>query len=172
VKEDDPAFLTYIERLLAKIQLLKLGDVVDNRLYTLEGAGDFLEMRPENRALFLYRHPLNRLISHELPADLCTERHIREAEKSILRVLNSGWVYLDDFVHGVIVPLGEDSIIMLKKQGKMWKYSIPSYTDEEIALIKATVLDWLFEMGVTAVGTHEGKICFSVTSFGQSLFGR
>ena len=130
----------------------KLADVIDGRLYALEGATDWFDMRLENRALFIYRHPLNRLISDRLPAQLCTDRHVREAEKSIIRVLYSGWVYFNDFVRGVIVPLSEDSIVMLKRQGKTWKYSLPAYTDDELALIKATVLEWLFEIGVTAVG--------------------
>jgi DNA-binding Lrp family transcriptional regulator len=169
---DSTSFADHIHLLIVKLRQLKLADVIDNRLYALESANDFLDMRCENRALFLYRHPLNRLFSPQIPADIITDRNLREAEKSILRVINSGWVYFDDFIRGVIAPLGEDSIVMLKRQGKTWKYSLPTYTEEELALIKATVLDWLFELGVTAVGKHNGKECFSVTSFGQSLFGR
>ncbi len=168
----DPAFLKYFDLLRTKICLLKLADVVDGRLYALEAANDWLDMRVENRALFIHRHPLNKLISDHVPQHLCTERNMREAEKSICRVLHSGWVYFDDFLKGVIVPLGEESIIMLKKQGKSWKYTIPTYSEDELMLIKATALNWLFEMGVTAVGTHDSKDCFCVTPFGQSLFGR
>lgn len=162
----------YIQFLIHKLRQLKLADIVDNRLYALESANDFLDMRPENRALFLYRHPLNRFSSSRVHAEILTDRTLREAEKSILRVLNSGWVYFDDFIRGVIAPLSEESIILLKRQGKTWKYTLPAYTQEELALIKATVLEWLFELGVTAVGMHNGKECFCVTPFGQSLFGR
>jgi DNA-binding Lrp family transcriptional regulator len=171
-EENDPAFIDYIDRLVVKMRQLKLADIVDNRLYALESVNDFLDMRFESRAIFLYRHPLNRLISNQIPAEITTDRNLREAEKSIVRVLNSGWVYFDDFIQGVIVPLGEHSFVMLKRQGKTWKYSLPSYTEEELALIRETVLQWLFEIGVIAVGTHNGKECFCVTSFGQSLFGR
>jgi hypothetical protein len=170
--ENDPSFEDYIQSLVTKVRQLKLADVVDNRLYALESANDFLDMRPENRALFLYRHPLNRFFSPHIPAEIMTDRNLREAEKSIVRVLSSGWVYFDDFTRGVIAPLGEESLILLKRQGKTWKYSLPTYTEEELALIKATVLEWLFELGVTAVGVHNGKECFCVTPFGQSLFGR
>lgn len=163
--------LDYIHKLIVKLRQLKLADVVDNRLYALENANDFLDMRLENRALFLYRHPLNRFFGPHI-AEMITDRNLREAEKSIQRVIHSGWVYFDDFAKGVIAPLGEDSIVTLKKQGKIWKYALPSYTEEELALIKATVLEWLFELGVTAAGKHNGKECFTVTSFGQSLFGR
>lgn len=170
--ENSPTFINHIDKLIIKLRQLKLADVVDNRLYALESANDFLDMRLENRAIFLYRHPLNRLVSPPIPADIITDRNLRESEKSILRVLHSGWVYFDDFIKGVIVPLGEDSIIMLKRQGKSWKYCLPSYGEEELALIKATVLEWLFEIGVTAVGEYNGKEVFCVTPFGQSLFGR
>ncbi len=170
--ETSPTFMHHLERLIAKLRQLKLADIVDGRLYALESANDFLDMRIENRAIFLYRHPLNRLVSPQIPADIITDRNLRESEKSILRVLHSGWVYFDDFIKGVIVPLGEDSIIMLKRQGKNWKYCLPSYSEEELALIKATVLEWLFEIGVTAVGKHNGREVFCVTPFGQSLFGR
>lgn len=169
--QGDPSFHNYLNRLVAKACQLKLADIVDKRLYALEGASDWLEMRVENRALLLYRHPLNHLTSTEVPQDLLSDRNMREAEKSILRVLFSGWVYFDDFIQGVTVPLGENSTVMLKKQGKTWKYYLPTYTEEEITFIKAIIFDWLFEIGVTSVGTHEGKLCFSVTPFGQSLFG-
>jgi hypothetical protein len=168
----DPAFAAYIDRLISKARQLKLADIVDDRLYALESANDFLDMRMEGRAIFLYRHPLNRLVSKQIPAEIITDRNLREAEKSIVRAINSGWVYFDDFIRGVIIPLGDQSVVMLKRQGKTWKYTLPSYSEEELALIKATVLEWLFEIGVTAVGTHHGKDVFCVTSFGESLFGR
>lgn len=170
--ENEPTFFDYIDRLISKMRQLKLADIVDGRLYALESANDFLDTRLENRATFLHRHPLNRLRSPHIPADLITDRALREAEKSILRVLHTGWVYFDDFIQGVIVPLSEESTVLLKRQGKTWKYTLPTYTEEELALIKATVLDWLFEIGVTAVGVHNGKECFCVTPYGQTLFGR
>ncbi len=163
-----PAYLQY---LLTKLRQLKLADIIDHRLYALETASDYLDMRPENQALFLYRHPLNRFHSLNIPL-VCTDRHIKEAEKSIQRVLHSGWVYFDDFIQGVTAPLSELSLISLKRQGRTWKYALPSYSDEEITLIKTVIFSDLFEMGVTAIGTHQGKDCFTVTPFGQSLFGR
>lgn len=171
-EENDPYFITYIDRLISKMRQLKLADIVDHRLYALESANDFLDLRLEGRAIFFYRHPLNRLISREIPAEMISDRNLREAEKSIMRVLNAGWVYFDDFIRGVIVPLGGQSVVMLKRQGKTWKYTLPTYSEEELALIKATILEWLFEIGVTAVGVHNRKECFCVTAFGQSLFGR
>jgi hypothetical protein len=170
--ENDPSLLPYIRQIFSKLSLLKFADDVDGYFYALESANDWLDMRPENRALFIYRHPLNRLLVKELPASLYTERSIHEAEKGISRVLRSGWVYFDDFVKGALIPLNEASIVMLKRSGKSWKYSLPHYTEEEVAFIKNTLFEGLFEIGALATGVCDGKECFCVTPFGQSLFGR
>lgn len=172
LNEKEPFFLPYIQQILSKLCLLKLADRVEGRLYALESASDWLDMRPENKALFIYRHPLNRILSRSLPSQLCTERPIREAEKSILRVLGSGWVFFDDFIKGVLVPLSDESLVMLKRTGKTWRYTLPHYTDEERLLIQATIFEWLFEVGIVATGSVNGRACFCVTPFGQTLFGR
>lgn len=160
-----------LDDLIAKLRLLKLADIVDKRLYALETANDWLDMSIENRAIFIYRHPLNRLSSENIPSQLCNDRTIREAEKSIARVIGKGWVYFDEFIKGVIVPLSENSLIMLKKTGKTWKYTVPEYTEEEKLLIKATLFNWLPEVGVVNTGIHDGRECFCVTRFGDSIFG-
>ena len=128
-------------------------------------------MRVENRALYLYRHSLNKIQSVEVPSDLMSEKVIRDAEKAVMRVLHTGWVYFDEFDKGVIVPFGDHVSATLKKCGKGWKYALPEYTPEERAFIRAIVFEWLFEAGITAVGTYQGRECFTVTAFGQSLFG-
>lgn len=162
----------YFDQLIQKLCQLKLASISDQRLLAFESASDFLEMSLEERALFLYRHPFNRSSFKAIPVDLLTDRSIRESEKSILRVLNTGWVYFDEFIKGVIVPLTETSTISLKKQGKTWRYSLPSYSEEELALIQTVVLEWLFEVGITAIGSVKGRTCFTVTAFGKTLFGQ
>ena len=161
----------YVNQLISKLIQLKLASIVEGRFYPLESANDFLDLSLENKALFFYRHPLNRLSFKGIPADMVTDRVLRDTEKSILRVLTTGWVYFDDFLKGVMVSLSETSAVSLKKLGKSWKYNIPLYSDEELALIRIVVLEWLFEMGITAVGKESGKDCFCVTAFGRSLFG-
>lgn len=163
--------LSYLKQVIQKLHLLKFADISQDKLKISDHASEWLTLRAESKALFIYRHPLNRISTYQLPSDLCHERLIREAEKSILRVLYSGWVLFDDFIKGVMVPLNERTTITLKKTGKLWRYSLPEYTLEETLLIKATIFEWLFEIGVVAIGTYEEKECFCVTSFGQSLFG-
>ena len=172
LETNNSIFSSYLHQLIAKAIQLKLAAIVDGRLHALETATDFLEMTSENQAIFLYRHPLNRQALAFIYSELLTDRTLREAEKSILRVLSSGWVYFDEFLKGVTAALNENSIISLKKQGKTWRYNLPSYSEEEIAFIRAVVLEWLFETGITAVGHVNGRECFCVTPFGQSLFGQ
>jgi hypothetical protein len=162
----------YLEQVLAKLSALKLTEVIQDKIYALEGSNEWHDLSLEDRALSLHRHPLNRLVSKEFPAHIAHERTIREAEKSIVRVLDRGWVYFDDFVKGVMVAFDEQSSTMLKRVGKTWKYTLPNYTEEELAFIKAVIFEWLFETGIVATGTHQGKDCFCTTAFGQSFFGR
>jgi hypothetical protein len=161
---------TYLTHLFEKLCMTKLASKTDGRLYALDTANDWLDSSLENKALYLYRHPFNRILNSSSFADLEFERHIREAEKSIKRVLHGKWVFFDDFIKGVIVPFSEDSVIMLKRVGKHWKYTLPTYQEPEIALIKATVFEWLFEAGIVATGTCDGRDCFCVTSFGRFFF--
>lgn len=161
----------YIDQIIRKLQLIKLAEIAGEKLQATESAAEWLEMRIENRALYLYRHPLNRIQSVELPAHLGSEKVIRDAEKAIMRVLHTGWVFFEDFEKGVIVPFADHPAATLKKCGKGWKYTLPEYSPEDRAFIHALIFEWLFEAGITAIGTYQGKECFTVTSFGQSLFG-
>jgi hypothetical protein len=161
----------YLDQIVRKLQLLRLAEIADDKLQTTEPTAEWLEMRLENRALYLYRHQLNKILSIELSSHLLIEKVLREAEKSVHRVLHSGWVLFEEFSKGTIVPLADHTAATLKKCGKTWKYALPEYTQEERALLHAIVFEWLFESGITATGTFEGKECFMVTPFGQSLFG-
>lgn len=160
----------YLIHLTQKLCMIKLAEVVNDHLRPLEGVDGWLDMSLESRALHLYRHPLNKLLKAEIPSSLAIERNVREAEKSMKRVLRNEWVFFDDFLKGVLVPLSEDSVIMLKKTGKQWRYTLPSYGDEEKSLLKAVIFEWLFETGMTIPGTCQGKDCFTLTAFGKFFF--
>lgn len=160
----------HFAKVLEKVLLIKLADRIDGRLYPLDSASDWLSLNLENRALQLYRHPLNRIVNDSLPPHLCSERSLREAEKSIKRVLQSGWVLFDDFIQGAIVSLNDESPVILKKTGRQWKYSIPQYSDDERLTIRSSIFDFLFECGMTNTGNIDGRDCFSVTPFGQFFF--
>lgn len=148
-----------------KLCLVKLAEYTNGKLRTLEAGDAWLDLSLENRALHLYRHPQNRILS--LPVG---ERYVREAEKSIKRVLNGEWVFFDDFLKGVLVPLNEHSVVSLKRAGKHWKYVLPVYGEEEKMILKATLFEWLDEMGMVLTGTCDGRDCFAVTHFGRFFF--
>ena len=165
-KENDP----YFQQLIAKLLQLKFLEKEANKLRMHDSAKEWLAMNLEHRGLHLYRHPLNRILTTPLPDSLVCDRSLREAEKSIQRVVSSGWVYFDEFIKGVHVPLVPNSSVALKKTGKHWKYQLPTYTPDEVSFIKATIFEILFEAGIVATGAHKGRSCFCVTTFGQSLF--
>ncbi len=171
VKSSDTNFSDYIYALISKLRTLKLAEVIDDRLYALDTANTWLDMRLENRALYMHRNDIGNFMAQYAPPYLASERNIREIEKSIQRVLSLGWVYFDDFLRSVMVPVSEESTIILKKIGKTWKYTLPEYTEDEQNLIKSTIFHWLSNIGAVNLGTHNKKECFCVTAFGQSLFG-
>jgi len=56
---------------------------------------------------------------------------------------------------------------MLKKTGRRWKYQLPEYKEQDIAQLRQYIFDTLFQAGITATGSHEGKPCFYLTPFGR-----
>ena len=130
----------------------------------------WVNMDLKERGLYLYRNPLSVLRSQNHPEYLLNERVIREAEKSLLRVSPIGWVYLDEFLEGVFIPLHENQAISLKRSGRTWNYDLPKYSEEEIDFLKALIQDWLFEAGIVSLGKLKGRDCFCLTPFGQTVF--
>ena len=103
---DELAFAQeYFSKILNKLQLVKLLENVNGRLHITDGSADWLSFNLENRALHLYRHPLNKLTNPSVPSQLATEKNLREAEKSIKRVLHGGWILFEDFLKGAITFL-------------------------------------------------------------------
>lgn len=149
----------YLKKLLLKIERFRLAEAQEGKFSLTEAGIEWLELRSENRALYLYRHPEQ------------NEKIVREIEKSVHRILNSGWVRLSDFLKGVFVSTVEGQYLCLKKSGKCWKYDRPAYTPEDLQLIEWVVLEHLFETGVIALGSLQNETYISVTPFGQSLLG-
>lgn len=168
--EDQDEFIHYSSLIIQKLIFLKLAKVDNSRLCSNDGCDEWLSLSVENRALASYKHTLTRMEYENFNSEVATERHIREIEKTISNVIHFGWVEFDEFMKGVSASISEESKIILKKSGKTWKYSLPQYTDEEKRLIRRTILEWLFEAGLVSVGQYEGKDCFCVTAFGQSIF--
>jgi hypothetical protein len=160
----------HIYALTQRLLSLRFADIVDGKLYAVENGDEWLELSLENRALYIYRYHLNSFRIKNGSLWLVTPRNIREAEKSISRIANSGWIYLDDFLKSLAIPLNEKSTITLKKAGRGWKYSLPEYSAEELSFIESVVMDWLYEVGFICKGVHKGRKCLKVSDLGKSFF--
>lgn len=159
----------YLKNIFEKLLTLKFVNQKDGLLSYSDSADEWLSLSLENKALSIYQHPLNHL-GDAFSNEIFSENFIRKAEKSIIRALNAEWVYFDDFMKGVICPITDDQNIVLKKEGKNYRYVLPTYSEDQLLLIKTVVLKWLFEAGMVATGTHKDKICFKVTNFGKKFF--
>jgi hypothetical protein len=160
----------YIKDIIEKLVDIEFLSCDNIRTRVTREAKDWLDLTLEKKASVLYQHPLNGLPRSKYPSELYSQTFLRRAEKSINRVLNNSWIYFDDFIKGIMVPLTDDQFITLKKEGKNWEYSLPRYTNEQFNLIKVVVLKWLQENGIIAIGTHENRDCFKVTDFGKKIF--
>jgi len=158
----------YINELLGKMQLIKLIEIKEDHLHAKDTAQEWLEMTTETKALYLYRHSLNCLLT--APPSY-TEKQQREAEKSIRSVIDHSWVLFDDFIQGAIAILDDEKKVVLHKKGRNWSYRAPHYSETDIAFIRASLFEGLFQSGMVAVGEIEEKDCFTVTPFGQTFFG-
>ncbi|MCB1106483.1 MAG: hypothetical protein KDK76_00130, partial [Chlamydiia bacterium] len=164
-------FHQYMGNVIQKLLFLKLARIEANQLIPAEDAEEWLTLPIEKKALNIYKQTLNQYPFSEFPKEMCTERNIHEIEKSISRIIDSGWVLLEEFLNGIIAPISENSKMSLKKTGRYWKYSLPDYSKEELALIRKVIFQWLFEGGIIATGSVNGKECLRITPLGQSMFG-
>lgn len=156
----------FSKQLLMRVLKLNLGKISENELHAIPSTEHWLSLSLHDRAIMLYRQPLD--------AELCilyAEKDIREIERSLKRVLRSGWIYFDDFIKGMTASVCSAEAIAFKNKGKRWKYVVPTYNQDELELIKATLFERLYEAGIIAVGTHKERPCFAVTPFGQVTLG-
>lgn len=165
-------YKSYIQHLLEKLTLVRFINLSSGKIEVTPAAKEWLKLPLDRQSLYFYRHPLNKIISKKFSNDLYTEKSIREAEKSITRVLDKGWVFFEDFLKGCVAALKEESVISLKRRGRNWKYALPVYSEKEQEFLYATIFEWLFEAGLVQTGSFDGKDCFRVTSLGCTLFGR
>lgn len=161
---------TYISRLIDKILQLRLATIADGEIKATENTKQWLDTSLQEKAMVLYFSTINlyRKQQHTAPF---TDRDVRELEKSLKRVLKSGWVFTEDFVRGLTASQSTTCEMTLTKKGRRYYYSRPVYGEKELAFIYDTFNHHLFESGMLALGQCEGKHCFMVTPFGRLSLG-
>lgn len=167
--EDDvlPKFRAYFSQIIEKLCEIQLASIQGSELSaSVADANNWLQMSSEDQAMFLLRHPRNHKMTQAFSASLHTDRNVRSLEKSLTTIQHTDWIYFEDFLHGMLVPIGDTEGATLVKKGRRWKYVIPKYNDEERDFIKATLFERLFQVGIVETAVHKGKDCFRLTKFG------
>lgn len=171
IQKKQPSFeINDFDRYVQKLCQINLAECKSEKVHCTSDTSEWLKMKNDEKGVYIYRHPLNVLSCPSLSDELCTQRLIRDAEKSVSRITNAGWVFLDDFLKGVSIPLRESHYITLKKSGRNWKYQLPEYTEKELSFFHAVITKGLFEVGVVALGIKDGRECFCLTPFGHTIF--
>jgi predicted transcriptional regulator len=167
----DREAVAYLKSLVKRLLQLKLAEVRDGHLYgTLSGSA-WVRRSPQDQAMLVYRLPVS---SEDFPGvspDRFTEKNIRSVERSLKRVMKSGWVTFDDFMKGMIEPFGDAEYVTLRQKGKRWSYVIPTYVEADYVFIRELILQRFFQVGIVSVGHHQGTACFTVTHFGRIALG-
>ena len=110
------------------IVLFQLAEIKDHSLILLERGSEWIKKPIQDQALTVYKLPVDRCIPKGVDPAQFSERDMREVEKGLKRVLNSGWIFFEDFMKGFISPIGKAEPVILKNRGKRWKYMLPSYS--------------------------------------------
>ena len=160
---------SYVDRLINKLLVLGLAVIEDQYLRPTDHSDEWIKMALEKRVHVTFKHPHNFLDIQKI-SPLSNDRSILEIQKSMAHVVNLGWVFFDDFLNGCPIELSDERKVCLKKRGRVWRYVLPEYTPEEIALIRFTIMEWFFESGIVQSGQLDGRDCFKLTTLGRSLF--
>lgn len=158
----------YLCQLIDKLCEIQLAEIKDCHFSASSKAQEWLNMPLEDKAIYLLRHPKNFKLSQDVSPDLRTDRNNRLIEKSLSSIKHNKWLVFEDFLKGMICPIGETPGTTLIKKGRKWKYSIPQYSPDEKAFIKLIIFERLYQIGITEIGTYLGKDCFRITDFGLS----
>jgi len=188
---EDFAFILELQELLKKVQqgklkntdlpknedvvhaALKLGFIeqAQGKIKAKESPESFLTMSLPDQSMYLYRQTLSDIIRNSTYSFEAVEKSFREVERALKRVLTSGWIFFDDFMTGLISPIGNAEPVTLKRVGKKWHYTLPTYSEEDKKFVEMMIFGPLCQAGVTATGSCKGKRCFMVTAYGKIALG-
>lgn len=165
--DDLMSWQLYFSRLAARLVRIGLAIRHEDMLSPHHHAPHWLNMEVEDKALYLYRHPENRTLKMGFNEALDTEKNVREVEKGLERIDHNGWISIDEFLEGMLCPIGENDSVTLVKEGPQWKYKLPTYNEDELQFMRYVIMQRLYEVGMVDVALHEGRDCFSLLPFGK-----
>ena len=163
-----PAGKEYATKLINKLLILGLAVIEETSLKPTKAAKEWTLIPITQRAHVTFKHPHN-FLSTQKNSPLATQRVIIEIQKSLSTISKLGWIHFDNFLKSAIIPLSEEKQVSLKKTGRSWSYALPQYSKEEKDFIEYIICDWLFESGITQIGSASGKTCFRLTTLGKSI---
>jgi hypothetical protein len=163
-----PVGKEYSTKLINKLLILGLAVIEETFLKPTKAAKEWVLIPIAQRTHVTFKHPHN-FLSTQKNSPLATQRVIIEIQKSLSAVSSFNWIYFEDFIKSALIPLNEEKQVCLKKVGKSWVYALPQYSAEEKLFIEYIICDWLFESGVTQIGSASGKQAFRLTTLGKSI---
>jgi predicted transcriptional regulator len=159
-----PAMFNWLVEKLLQVKVVQSDEA---RKISLTAKGRRWLAKSENQLIRdLSNDPLNTMSNASQFGQLWNVKNLKLVEKSLSQLKPGEWIEFDQFFSSFTEPLADREPITLKKKGKKWKYSIPSYQNHEKEFVKAVLFERLLELAIIATGSYKGIPCFCVTEFG------
>ncbi len=159
----------YFKHLLHNLLALDILSIKDGQLISSSAEPRWIELSLEDQGFCL----LSRFRAERIKKCASNEKSAREAEKAISQAIDHNWISFENFMKGAIIPFRPEIDVCITKTGKRWTFALPTYEEEEVALMKTTLFEGLFEAGIVEIGLdiNAKEMCFKVTAFGEAMFG-
>jgi hypothetical protein len=123
----------------------------------------FYEWHEYLRATKLFYLDASRISRKKKPKSSGAQEALPDDIQKPLSQLPPGqWVSVDAFIERAIIPNNIDSLATLRKTGSHWKYNIPILSEEGKEKIYTSIVAILSKSDKVAMGTFDGRECFSV----------
>ena len=164
--ESNPEPDLYLECLRDILETFQICKIDDNQLFPGSASQDWVQKSIQEQALTIYR--FNKIEGKS--SEAYVDKNMREIEKNLRKVMDSGWIKFPDFVNCMTAAIGDAQPTTLTRKGRKWEYALPKYSDQDKELA-FNIMKQLFQAGMLATGIHEGEYCFCVTPFGRMTLG-
>lgn len=158
----------YLQKLISAAHHLKL-ICIDGEKVTAssQAVADWLGKNKQDQASSVYFVILNHIRKGTDEALGCTERDLREIEKSFRWVAQKNWIYFDEFCRAMTAAIGKHAPVTLVQKGKKWLYALPEYDEAEKQLLYNTIFNHMTAACLVATGKHGQRPCFRLTPYGR-----